>query len=174
MTKKIKVIIISLMTICFLVVGYFLFFSPQAQQTVSVDGTVVNTLRHYDSIKYPLYISKETIFDNSKESTSDDSSKTEEYEALHLHYPSFLVSIEDFKSYVRFLQSEGFLVITAVNPSLLEGKGCFYELAKPLTGEGYTILVTVNYNYARKLPTISYMKLPGEAEKMEIEKSQDE
>lgn len=175
MSKKAKLIIISFMALCCLFGVYFLFLSPQAQKTISVEGVVVNTLRHYNPTQYSLYMSKETIVaDNSRESASDNSSKTEEYEALHLHYPSFLVSIEDFKSYVRFLQSEGFLVITAVNPSLLEGKGCFYELAKPLTGEGYTILVTVNYNYARKLPTISYMKLPGEAEKMEIEKSQDE
>lgn len=175
MTKKIKVMIISLVTLCFLFVGYFFIFSPQAQETVSVDGTIVHTLRYYDSIKYPLYMSKEIkVVDKSETDTSDHSVKTEEYEALHLHYPSFLVSIEDFQSYVRSLQNEGFLVITAVNPSLLEGKGCFYELAKPLTGEGYTILVTVNYNYARKLPTISYMKLPGEAKEIEAEESQGE
>lgn len=170
MTKKIKVMIISLVTLCVLFIGYFLIFSPQAQETISVDGTMIQTLRHYDSIKYPLYVSKEIkVADKSEEDTSDNSVKTEEYVALHLHYPSFLVSIEDFQSYVRSLQNEGFLVITAVNPSLLEGNGCFYELAKPLTGEGYTILVTVNYNYARKLPTISYMKLPGEAEEINVQ-----
>lgn len=175
MTKKIKLIIISSMTLCFLVVGYFLFFSPQAQETVSVDGTFVQTLRHYDSTKYPLYMSKEIKVGNKSEvDASDDTVKTEEYESVNLHYPSFLVSIEDFQSYVRSLQNEGFLVITAVNPALLEGKGCFYELAKPLTGEGYTILVTVNYNYARKFPTISYMKLPGEAEEIETQESTDE
>ncbi len=170
MTKKIKVMIISLVTLCVLFIAYFFIFSPQAQETISVDGTMVQTLRYYDSVKYPLYVSKEIkVADKSEEDTSDNSVKAEEYVALNLHYPSFLVSIEDFQSYVRSLQNEGFLVITAVNPSLLEENGCFYELAKPLTGEGYTILVTVNYNYARKLPTISYMKLPGEAEELQNE-----
>ena len=59
MTKKIKVMIISLVTLCVLFIGYFLIFSPQAQETISVDGTMIQTLRHYDSIKYPLYVSKE-------------------------------------------------------------------------------------------------------------------
>lgn len=170
MRKKIKGIILSFIVLVCLFGGYFFFLSPQSQKTLSVEGTTVQTLRHYQGLKYPLYVSHETI----SAPNVDNPEQIDEYEATHLHYLPVTVTIEDFQNYVRELQSEDFLVITAVNPSLLEGNGCFYELTKPLTGEGYTILVTVNYNYARKLPTISYMKLPGEAEKLDSEKSQDE
>ena len=69
--------------------------------------------------------------------------------------------IKDFQNYVRKLQENGFLVITAANPSLLQGKGCFYELALPLKEENKSIVVSLDYNYARRVPTISYVKLPG-------------
>ena len=80
---------------------------------------------------------------------------------IHFEYPKFLLSIEDFQNYVRKLQENGFLVITAANPSLLEGKRCFYELALPLKDENKSIVVSLDYNYVRKVPTISYVKLPG-------------
>ena len=34
-------------------------------------------------------------------------------------------------------------------PSLLEGKGCFYELALPLKDEDKSILVSLDYNYTK-------------------------
>lgn len=74
-----------------------------------------------------------------------------------------MVSIEDFQNYVRKLQENGFLVVTAVNPSLLEDKGCFYELALPIKNENKFILVSLDYNYTRKVLTISYVKLPWQA-----------
>ena len=153
---KNKKILILICTITIIFGAYFFIFSPQAMKSLSVDGTSVPTLRAYQAMKYPFSIKEELKTENDKK----DGKK---YTMTHLEYPSFLVSIDDFQDYVRKLQEDGFLVITAVNPSLLEDKGCFYELALPLKGKGYSILVSLDYNYARKVPTISYVKLPGEA-----------
>lgn len=153
---KTKRILILICTILCIFSAYFFIFSPQATKSLSVDGTNVPTLRTYQPTKYPFSVKKEL----KSEKTEKEEKK---YTMTHLEYPSFLVSLDDFKNYVRKLQESGYLVITAVNPSLLEGKGCFYELALPLKGEGYSILVSLDYNYARKVPTISYVKLPGEA-----------
>lgn len=163
MMKKKKLLILTLIcTILGSFSVYFFGFSPQSVKSLSVDGTNVSTLREYKFANYPFSVKEEFRTENNKiVEAGETDEKT--YLMTHLEYPSFLVSLDDFQNYVRKLQEDGFLVITAVNPSLLEGKGCFYELALPLKSEGNTILVGLDYNYARKVPTISYVKLPGEA-----------
>ena len=160
MKKKNKIILSFICTVLVIFSAYFFIFSPQAAKSTIVDGTSVQTIRTYQPTKYPFSIKKE--FRNKENKVVEKTDKNEElYEMTHFEYPKFLVSIEDFQNYVRKLQEKGFLVITAANPSLLEGKGCFYELALPLKDENKSILVSLDYNYARKVPTISYVKLPG-------------
>lgn len=160
MKKKNKIILGFICTILVTLGAYFFIFSPQAVKSIVVDGTSVSTMRMYQPMKYPFSIKKE--FRNKENKVVEKNDKNEDlYEMTHFEYPKFLVSIEDFQNYVRKLQENGFLVITAANPSLLQGKGCFYELALPLKDENKSILVSLDYNYARKVPTISYVKLPG-------------
>ena len=158
--KKKNIILIFICTILLTLSAYFFIFSPQAVKSTIVDGTSVSTIRMYQPMKYPFSIKKE--FRNEENKVVKKTDKKENlYEMTHFEYPKFLVSINDFQNYVRKLQENGFLVITAANPSLLQGKGCFYELALPLKDENKSILVALDYNYARKVPTISYVKLPG-------------
>ena len=160
MKKKNKIILSFICTVLVTLGAYFFIFSPQATKSIMVDGTSVSTIRMYQPTKYPFSIKKE--FRNKENKVVEKNDKNEDlYEMTHFEYPKFLVSIEDFQNYVRKLQENGFLVITAANPSLLQGKGCFYELALPLNDENKSILVSLDYNYARKVPTISYVKLPG-------------
>lgn len=163
--KKKNLLILTLILICTILSSfsvYFFGFSPQSMKSISVDGTNVSTLREYKSIKNPFSVKGEFRTENNEiVEVGETDEKT--YLMTHLEYPSFLVSLDDFQNYVRKLQEDGFLVITAVNPSLLEGKGCFYELALPLKDEEHTVVVSLDYNYARKVPTISYIKLPGVA-----------
>ena len=160
MKKKNKIILGFICTVLVIIGAYFFIFSPQAAKSTIVDGTNVSTMRMYQPMKYPFSIKKE--FRNKENKVVEKNDKNEDlYEMTHFEYPKFLVSIEDFQNYVRKLQENGFLVITAANPSLLQGKGCFYELALPLKDENKSILVSLDYNYARKVPTISYVKLPG-------------
>ena len=158
--NKKKVILIFICTILVILGAYFFIFMPQSVKSIIIDGTNVPTIRMYQPTKYPFFIKKE--FRNEKDEVVSKSDKDEQlYEMTHFEYPKFLVSIKDFQNYVRKLQENGFLVITAANPSLLEGKACFYELALPLKEENKSIVVSLDYNYARKVPTISYVKLPG-------------
>lgn len=160
MKKKNKIILGFICTVLVILGSYFFIFSPQATKSTIVDGTSVFTMRMYQPTKYPFSIKKE--FRNKENKVVEKTDKNEDlYEMTHFEYPKFLVSIEDFQNYVRKLQENGFLVITAANPSLLQGKGCFYELALPLKDENKSIVVSLDYNYARKVPTISYVKLPG-------------
>lgn len=162
MKNKNKKVLILICTILITFSAYFFIFSPQAMKSIYVDGTSVPTMRMYQPIKYPFSIKEE--FRNEKNKVVEKKDKDEKlYLMTHFEYPKFSVSIDDFQNYVRKLQENGFLVITAVNPSLMENKGCFYELALPLKDEKKSILVSLDYNYARKVPTISYVKLPGEA-----------
>ena len=161
-----KKVLIFICTILVFFSAYFFMFSPQAKKSISIDGTSISTMRMYQAIKYPFSVREEFKNENNeiieKSQKNNEENKDEElYLLTHFEYPSFLVSLDDFKNYVKKLQESGFLVVTAVNPSLLEGKGCFYELALPLENEDSSILVALDYNYARKVPTISYVKLPG-------------
>lgn len=173
MKNKNKKVLILVCSILITFSAYFFMFSPQAMKSTSVDGTSVSTMRMYKPTKYPFSVKEEfrneknEVVEKEEENKNEKVEKKDEDEKLylmtHFEYPKFSVSIEDFQNYVRKLQENGFLVITAVNPSLLEKKGCFYELALPLKDEKKSILVSLDYNYARKVPTISYVKLPGEA-----------
>ena len=161
MKNKNKIILIFICTVFITLSAYFFIFSPQSAKSVMVDGTRVSTIRTYEPMKYAFSIKK--VFKNEKNEVvqKNDSNNENLYEITYFEYPRFLVSKEDFQYYVRRLQEVGFLVVTAVNPSLLEGKGCFYEIALPLKDENKSILVSLDYNYATKVPTISYVKLPG-------------
>lgn len=160
MKNKKKIILSFICTVLIILSAYFFIFSPQAAKSTIVDGTSVSTIRMYQPTKYPFSIKKE--FRNKENKVVKKTDNNEElYEMTHFEYPKFLVSIDDFQDYVRKLQESGFLVITAANPSLLQGKGCFYELALPLKDENKSIVVSLDYNYVRKVPTISYVKLPG-------------
>jgi len=158
---KNKKVLIFICTILTVFSAYFFMFSPQSMKSTIVDDTSVQTMRMYQPTKYPFSI-KEEFRNESNEVVEKTDKDKKLYHMTHFEYPKFLVSIEDFQNYVRKLQKNGFLVITAVNPSLLDGKGCFYELVLPLKGEDKSILVSLDYNYARKVPTISYVKLPGQ------------
>lgn len=160
MKNKNKIILSFICTVLIIIGAYFFVFSPQAVKSIFVDGTKVSTIRMYQPMKYPFSIKKE--FRNKENKVVEKTDNNQDlYEMTHFEYLKFLVSIEDFQNYIRKLQEKGFLVITAANPSLLQGKACFYELALPLKDENKSILVSLDYNYARKVPTISYVKLPG-------------